>query len=208
MTQNRLRVAHVITMLELGGAQQNTLYTVSHLDRERFEPHLVTGEGGILDPDAARLDIPVHFCPSLIREIHPMQDFRAFRFLKNLFLKLQPDIVHTHSSKAGILGRLAAHAASVPHIVHMYHGFGFHRFQNPFLFRLYQDGAFGPGTPAEVFTVVCGPENNPPEETALGNLRVEVYFFPSRPAETILIIVGQQDSGATASERSTRTPRC
>jgi hypothetical protein len=71
----------------------------------------------------------------------------------------------------------------------------------PFLLRLYQEGAFGPGTPADVFTVVCGPENNPPEETVLGNLRVEVYFFPSRPAETIIIIVGQQDSGATASER-------
>jgi hypothetical protein len=71
----------------------------------------------------------------------------------------------------------------------------------PFLLRLYQEGAFGPGTPADVFTVVCGPENNPPEETVLGNLRVEVYFFPSRPAETIVIIVGQQDSGATASER-------
>jgi phage tail sheath protein FI len=71
----------------------------------------------------------------------------------------------------------------------------------PFLLRLYQEGAFGPGTPADVFTVVCSPENNPPEEIVLGNLQVEVYFFPSRPAETIIIIVGQQESGATASER-------
>ncbi|MGH8066029.1 MAG: phage tail sheath subtilisin-like domain-containing protein [Candidatus Entotheonellia bacterium] len=71
----------------------------------------------------------------------------------------------------------------------------------PFLLRLFQEGAFGPGRPEDVFTVVCGPENNPPEEIALGNLRVEIYFFPSRPAETIIIIVGQQESGATASER-------
>jgi hypothetical protein len=71
----------------------------------------------------------------------------------------------------------------------------------PFLLRLYQEGAFGPGTPADVFTVVCSPENNPPEEIVLGNLQVEVYFFPSRPAETIMIIVGQQESGATASKR-------
>jgi len=134
---NRLRVAHVITMLELGGAQQNTLYTVSHLDRERFEPHLVAGQGGLLDADASRLDIPVHFCPSLIREIQPLQDFQAYRFLKNLFRELKPDIVHTHSSKAGVLGRLAAHAAGVPHIVHTYHGFGFHRFQNPVPFYFY-----------------------------------------------------------------------
>lgn len=71
----------------------------------------------------------------------------------------------------------------------------------PFLLGLFQQGAFGPGTAAAVFTVVCGPENNPPSEIELGNLRVEVYFFPSRPAETILIVIGQQESGATASER-------
>jgi phage tail sheath protein FI len=71
----------------------------------------------------------------------------------------------------------------------------------PFLLRLYQAGAFGTGTPSEVFTVICGPENNPPDEIALGNLRVEVYFYPARPAETILIIVGQQESGASASDR-------
>jgi hypothetical protein len=71
----------------------------------------------------------------------------------------------------------------------------------PFLLGLFQQGAFGPGTPDEVFTVVCGPENNPPSEIELGNLRVEVYFFPSRPAETILIVIGQQESGATATEQ-------
>jgi phage tail sheath protein FI len=51
-----------------------------------------------------------------------------------------------------------------------------------------------------VFTVICGPENNPPDQIMLGNLQVEVYFFPSRPAETILIVIGQQESGAFASE--------
>jgi phage tail sheath protein FI len=71
----------------------------------------------------------------------------------------------------------------------------------PFLLRLYQQGAFGTGTPAQVFTVICGPENNPPDEVELGNLRIEVYFFPARPAETILIVIGQQESGATAGER-------
>lgn len=71
----------------------------------------------------------------------------------------------------------------------------------PFLLRLYQAGAFGPGTPADVFTVICGPENNPPDEIALGNLKIEIYFYPSRPAETILIVIGQQESGATAAER-------
>jgi phage tail sheath protein FI len=71
----------------------------------------------------------------------------------------------------------------------------------PFLLGLHQQGAFGTGTPAQVFTVICGAENNPPEEVTLGNLRVEVYFYPSRPAETILIVIGQQPSGASAGER-------
>ena len=70
----------------------------------------------------------------------------------------------------------------------------------PFLMRLYQAQAFGTGKPEDVFTVVCGPENNPPDEVALGILRIEVYFYPSRPAETILIVVGQQDSGASVNE--------
>jgi phage tail sheath protein FI len=71
----------------------------------------------------------------------------------------------------------------------------------PFLQRLYQAGAFGPGAPEDVYTVVCGPENNPPDQIQLGYLKVEVYFYPARPAETIIIMVGQQDSGATAGER-------
>jgi phage tail sheath protein FI len=70
----------------------------------------------------------------------------------------------------------------------------------PFLLRLHQQGAFGTGTPADVFTVICGAENNPPAEVTLGNLKVEVYFYPARPAETILIVIGQQESRATATE--------
>ena len=138
MPRDRLRVVHIITKLELGGAQQNTLYTVTHLDRSFFEPYLICGEGGILDQDARSLpDVSVHFCSPMLREIHPWNDWVAYRSLKSLLEKIEPDIVHTHSSKAGILGRLAASAAKVPVVIHSYHGFGFHSFQNPLVFRLY-----------------------------------------------------------------------
>jgi phage tail sheath protein FI len=70
----------------------------------------------------------------------------------------------------------------------------------PFLMGLWRQGAFGTGTPAQVFTVICDASNNPPDQVDQGNLKVEVYFYPSKPAETIIIIVGQQPSGATASE--------
>jgi phage tail sheath protein FI len=70
----------------------------------------------------------------------------------------------------------------------------------PFLLGLYRQGAFGTGTPDEVFTVVCDASNNPPEEVDQGNFKVEIYFYPSKPAETIIIIVGQQPSGGSVAE--------
>ena len=71
---------------------------------------------------------------------------------------------------------------------------------NPFLAQLWRQGAFGTGTPAQTYTVICDASNNPPDQVDQGNLKVEVYFYPSKPAETIIIIVGQQPSGATVAE--------
>lgn len=71
---------------------------------------------------------------------------------------------------------------------------------SPFLLGLWRQGAFGTGTPDEVFTVICDASNNPPEQVEQGNLNVEVYFYPSRPAETIVIQVGQQPAGGFAAE--------
>ena len=123
----RVRVCHVITRLELGGAQQNTLHTVAHLDRCRFEPSLIAGPGGPLDEDARRIpDASVTFLPELVRAVSPARDARALVKLVRIFKDIAPDIVHTHSSKAGILGRWAARIAGVPAIVHTIHGYGFH----------------------------------------------------------------------------------
>ncbi len=134
----RIRIAHVITKLELGGAQGNTLYTVSHLNRSLFDVHLISGPGGLLDDEAVQMkDVTVHFCGDLSRAIRPIADFHAYNLLRKLLLEIKPDIVHTHSSKAGVLGRLAAAAQDVPVIIHTYHGFGFHRYQNPGVFKLY-----------------------------------------------------------------------
>ncbi len=121
----RIRVAHIITKLELGGAQQNTLYTVTHLDRTRFEVFLAFGPGGILTPEVDRIpDLTAHALRHLIRPIRPHQDLLASIELYRWFRRIKPHIVHTHSSKAGILGRLAAAAAGVPIIIHTIHGYG------------------------------------------------------------------------------------
>jgi glycosyltransferase involved in cell wall biosynthesis len=121
---NRIVVAHIITKLELGGAQINTLHTWRHLDPQRFDAWLLCGPGGPLQPDPAasgRLLV----CPELQREIRPWSDLRALWSIRRQLRHLRPRIVHTHSSKAGILGRLAARLAGVKLVVHTVHGFSF-----------------------------------------------------------------------------------
>ena len=127
-----IKVAHVVTRLDFGGAQQNTLATVRGLDRARFDVVLVCGTGGFFDAEIrADRGLRAVFVDSLAREVSPWRDLRALLELWNIFRSERPRIVHTHSSKAGILGRLAAALAGVPIIVHTYHGFGFHDRQNP-----------------------------------------------------------------------------
>ncbi len=140
----KARVVHIITRLELGGAQQNTLFTVSHLDTKRFSAALLCGEGGILNHEAAGLEgVEFKLVPGLVREISPASEVRAFRRLRAMLVEEiknwspVPVIVHTHSSKAGILGRWAAYSAGVPVIIHSFHGFGFNDYQPFWTKRFY-----------------------------------------------------------------------
>ena len=125
-------VVHIITKLELGGAQQNTLYTLAHLDRRRFAPFLIAGDGGLLDQEARQLDgVPGTWIGSLIRETRPWRDLAALFALRDRLRQIRRTagpimVVHTHSSKAGILGRWAARMAGATVILHTFHGFGFH----------------------------------------------------------------------------------
>lgn len=131
-------VVHVITRLEWGGAQENTLHTVSELDSARYERYLLSGRGGVLDPAAERIPgCRFRHVDSLVREIRPLRDLQSLASLTALLreekrrIRGTPLIVHTHSSKAGILGRAAARAAGADIIIHSLHGFGFHDEQPP-----------------------------------------------------------------------------
>lgn len=129
---SKTKIAHIITQLELGGAQENTLYTITHLDPQAYDCYLLSGPGGILDDSASqRLGKKVYFIPSLIRSINPWKDAMALLAIYRICRQEKFDLVHTHSSKAGILGRWAAKMAGIKKIIHTYHGFGFNDFQKP-----------------------------------------------------------------------------
>ena len=117
-----LRIAHVITRLINGGADENTVISCNHAVRSGHDVILVHGaqtRPEILATVDARVKILE--LPSLVHPIAPLGDVEALRDLVRTFRRLRPDVVHTHTSKAGILGRLAARAASVPVIVHGVH---------------------------------------------------------------------------------------
>ena len=137
-----IKVLHIITRLILGGAQENTLATVRVLSlKDDYEVSLVTGppigpEGSLMD-EARMHGIEPVLIPEMRREINPIRDFLSFVKLYLLILRERYDIIHTHSSKAGILGRLAGKLAGVKIIIHTIHGLPFHSYQNRFLNLLY-----------------------------------------------------------------------
>lgn len=125
-----MRITHVITRLIIGGAQENTLSSVLGLrQKPGVEVDLVSGPSTGPEGSLDFFDPQLLTLPSLVRPIHPLNDFLAFRQLKSLFRRTSPDIVHTHSGKAGILGRLAAARTGVPIIIHTIHGPSFGNFQ-------------------------------------------------------------------------------
>lgn len=129
-----MRITHVITRLIVGGAQENTVASVLGL---RAVPGLdarlvsgpTTGPEGSLESLFAETPDALHILPSLVRPVHPLLDARAWMALTRLLRKNRPDIVHTHSGKAGILGRLAARTAGIRIVIHTIHGPSFGPFQ-------------------------------------------------------------------------------
>ena len=128
-TRGPLRVATLITRLE-GGAGVLTLRGAKALDPEQFRVTIVTGSGSHLLEQAADAGLEVIVESALRRPIDPRSDLRALRALSALLRRRSFDVAHTHTAKAGVLGRIAARNAAVPRVVHTYHGFPFHEFQS------------------------------------------------------------------------------
>lgn len=146
-----MKIVHIITRLILGGAQENTLLTCKLLAQRGHDVTLITGPAvgpeGELFEQARKEPYKVVVVDSMVRAINPFKDFAAYQEIKKILAEIQPDIVHTHSAKAGILGRYAAYGIGreratsgerrVPKIVHTIHGLAFHNYQSPWLNRFY-----------------------------------------------------------------------
>jgi glycosyltransferase involved in cell wall biosynthesis len=164
-----MRILHISTRLILGGSQENTVLSCEGQARLGHDVHLAFGpiygpEGSLLERvqafrTAEGQGITTHVAPNLVREINPFKDLPCYHELKRLVTQLRPDIVHTHSSKAGILGRAAAWeadgstfertrevdgrlesvtiAGTRPGVVHTIHGPPFHKYQSNLLYKLY-----------------------------------------------------------------------
>lgn len=129
-----MRIAHVITRLILGGAQENTVLCCEDLMRE-YGDRVLLITGPPLGPEGSLLQraraggVPVELISQLRRPIHPWRDLASYRRIKRVLRGFGPDVVHTHSAKGGVLGRAAAWSLGVPAIVHTVHGAPFHPYQ-------------------------------------------------------------------------------
>lgn len=141
MIQKKLRVLRIIARLNVGGPAIHTILLTAALNNERFESVLVSGEVGKGEKDmlylAKEKGVNPVIIPELGRQINPMKDIVAFCKIFNLIKRERPDVVHTHTAKAGALGRVAAVLSGVPVSIHTFHGHIFENYFNKFYIALF-----------------------------------------------------------------------
>ncbi|MFH1282272.1 MAG: glycosyltransferase family 4 protein [bacterium] len=126
----KIKILNIITRLDRGGSAENTILTVSHIRNDKFDNLLISGPTN--DPDGSisefikKQEVDVHYLSYLVRQINPIKDILAFFWLLFFIRRHKFDIVHTHASKAGIIGRWAAFFAGTKAIIHTPHGHVFY----------------------------------------------------------------------------------
>lgn len=194
-----MKVVHIITRLILGGAQENTLLTVDdqhHLWHD--DVTLITGpaigpEGSLIERAQTR-GLDLRIIPELRREIHPGRDWSSYRNIVRLLREIGPQIVHTHSSKAGILGRGAAHRLRIP-VVHTIHGSPFHPFQSRVAYEVYRQAEKWAAKRCDRLVSVCdamteqyvaaGVALREKFTTVYSGMEVEPFLNPPRPRDEV-----------------------
>ncbi len=133
-TRKKISVLHIITHLNVGGAQDNTLITLERLDKTRYDISLLCGpRGEWLERAHAIPGLRMILIKELIRKIHIVYDLLALMKMYSIIRRERFDVVHTHSSKPGFSGRIAARLAGVPVVIHTIHGFPFNDTMHPWV---------------------------------------------------------------------------
>jgi hypothetical protein len=126
------KILRIINRFNLGGPTYNAAYLTRYLDDYGFETKLVGGMSEESEADSTfildQLGVTAELIPEMHRSLNLLNDRKAYMKIKQIIKEYKPDIVHTHASKAGTLGRLAAIQQAVPHIVHTFHGHVFHSY--------------------------------------------------------------------------------
>lgn len=202
-----MRTAHIITRLIIGGAQENTLFNVDdqhHIHGD--EVCLITGPGlgpeGTLEQRAIERGLDLKVLPEMRRNLQPWQDLKCYFALKRMLQEYKPDIVHTHSSKAGILGRRAAYALGLP-CVHGIHGASFHFGQPTVLYKAYKSAEKIADHWCQHFISVCDAMSQQYLDAGIGTpdkfttvfsgMEVDHFLNPARSREDVRRSLGIQD---------------
>src|ERR1035438_4206873 len=186
-----MRVIHVITRLIVGGAQENTVASVLGLrEKPGLDVSLVAGPTlgpeGSLESLIANSPPVLTVVPELVRPVSPWQDCLVWKRLTELFRARRPDIVHTHSGKAGILGRLAAARAGVPIILHTIHGPSFGPFQGPLANSVFRAAERYAGRVTTHFVVVADAMKRQYLNAGIGSPNQYTKIFSGFPLEPFL----------------------
>lgn len=135
---DKINILHVITTLELGGAQKQALSLLSNLDCAQYNKHLISAPQGLLMQEAQALnDVSLCLLPTLRRRISLLNDIKSFLFIIKYVKQHNIHIVHTHSSKAGIIGRWGGCIGGAKAVIHTIHGWSFNDYMRLPLKRLY-----------------------------------------------------------------------
>ena len=185
----RVRVCHVQLLPLLTGVQRVSLDELARLDPARYDRHLVCKEPGPLTEAAAAVGVRCHVVPTLVRSARPRSDVRAYLDLRRVMRAGRFDVVHTQSSKSGVLGRLAAAAERVSAVVHTVQGFGFVAARDPLTRRLFLEAERAAGRRSDAVIVLhdedrriaVGQVGIPPDRVRVLPNGVDVHRFGPLP---------------------------
>lgn len=204
----KTRIIHIITRLDKGGSAENTLLTVSLMDLNKYEIFLIHGLSlesnmSIMEREAVSLDmsqiegkgVRLFALLSLVRRLSFTNDLLAFISIYRLIKRIKPHIVHTHTSKAGFLGRLAAWLARVPIIIHTPHGHVFHSYYGPVLTKIFVIAEKVLSYTTDIITALTKRERDEHIEEGIASIKKYVIIHSGVPLGWLMNVYIDVDAG-------------